>query len=237
MSDTKLFPSDGTARMLDRVRPERLTQQQQLFVREYLIDLNATQAWIRAGGNPVNADKVGAKMMKKGTLVQIAVARAMAERSARVGITGDRVLRQFARIAFGDPRVLFRDDGSLRPPTEYSEDDASMIEGVKTRRIVELDGDGKMQQAEIQEVKIASQVGALTALGRHLGLFNDKLDVTVNGSLAARLQEAYKRTGTKPGGTGQLTAPDGATVDVEYEEVDADYGYPTEDDDLVEMLK
>lgn len=180
--------------MLRRKTPEVLTEQDELFVREYLVDLNATQAWIRAGGNPATADKVGPRKAKHG-LVQIAIARALAERSKRVGITADRVLMEIARIALGDPRVLFRPDGSLRAPTEYTEDDAAMIEGIKTRRIVEVGEDGKMQQAEIQEVKLASKIGALTQLGRHLGLFNDKLEVTVNTPLAQSLDAAFKRTG------------------------------------------
>ena len=184
--------------MLRRQKPEVMTEQDKLFVTEYLIDLNATQAWIRAGGNPTNADKVGPRKLKPGTLVSIAVARALAERSKRVGITADRVLMEIARIALGDPRVLFRADGSLRAPTEYTEDDAAMIEGIKTRRIVEVGEDGKMQQAEIQEVKLASKIGALTQLGRHLGLFNDKLEVTVQTPLAQSLDAAFKRTGRQP---------------------------------------
>ena len=124
--------------MMKRKRPERLTPHEELFVKEYLVDLNATQAWIRAGGDPTFASRVGPAKLKAGTLVSIAVGRALAERSKRVGITADRVLMEIARVALGDPRVLFRPDGSLRAPTEYNEDDAAMIEGIKTRRIVEV---------------------------------------------------------------------------------------------------
>lgn len=220
-----------------RATPEQLTRQQELFVREYLVDLNATAAWIRAGGNPINADKVAAKMMKKGTLVQIAVARAIAERSQRVGITADRVLQEVARIAFGDPRVLFREDGALRAPTEYGADDAAMIEGIKTRRIVEADGEGKMVPVEIQEVKLASKAGALGMLMRHLGLNNDKLDVTLNVPLAQALQEAYQRTGMQRPQIAEATTPDGETIDVEYEDVTETGQEGADDIDLAELLK
>jgi phage terminase small subunit len=204
------FVNGNLDAMLRRKTEERLTEQDELFVREYLVDLNATQAWIRAGGNPSTADKVGPRKAKHG-LVSIAIARALAERSKRVGITADRVLMEIARIALGDPRVLFRPDGSLRAPTEYTEDDAAMIEGIKTRRIVEVGEDGKMQQAEIQEVKLASKIGALTQLGRHLGLFNDKLEVTVNTPLAQSLDAAFKRTGRQR-----------LVVDSTAEEIDAE---------------
>lgn len=219
-----------------------LTPQQEIFVREYLIDMNGQAAWIRAGGSPVTAAQTVSKMMRKGTAVQIAVARAMAERSIRTGITSDRVLQEIAKVAFGDPRVLFREDGSLRPPHEYSPDDAAMIESVKTRRIVEVGidpdnpGKQKLVPVEIQEVKLASKMTALQALMRHLGLNNDKLDVTINTPLAQRLQEAYRRTGR-----GELTARDGDVVDVEYEDVtdatDESGGQKPQNDDLADLLR
>lgn len=226
--------------MLRRQRPEVMTEQDKLFVTEYLIDLNATQAWIRAGGNPTNADRVASKKMRPGTLVHIAVARARAERSKRVGITADRVLMEIARIALGDPRVLFRDDGSLRAPTEYTEDDAAMIEGIKTRRIVELgideDGKQKMQNVEIQEVKLASKIGALTQLGRHLGLFNDKLEVTVQTPLAQSLEEAFKRTGRA-----KLTGDNSGRemIDGDAEDVTGEDGREAvqESDDQIELRR
>ena len=183
--------------MLRRKHPEQLTPQDELFVLEYLVDLNATQAWIRAGGNPATADKVGPRKIKHG-LTGMAIARAQAERAKRVGITAERVLQEQARIAFGDPRAVLNRDGSLKSPHEMNEDDAAMIEGVKTRRIVEVGPDGKMQQAEIQEVKLASKQAALSALMRHLGMNNDKVELTVTTPLAQSLDAAFKRTGRRP---------------------------------------
>lgn len=228
------------AKSVQRQKPEQLTPQQELFVREYLIDLNAEQAWIRTGGSPANARNITGRFMRKGHIVQVAVARAMAERSARTGITADRVLREVAKVAFGDPRVLFRDDGSLRAPHEYGDDDSAMIEGVKTRRIVEVamdpenEGKQKLVPVEIQEVKLASKTAALNMLMRHLGLNNDKLDVTINTPLAQRLQEAYKRTGR-----GELTTPEGEVVDVDYEEItdDESEGEAPVDDELQRLLR
>jgi len=199
------------ARLMERKQDARLTPQQELFVLEYMIDLNATQAAIRAGYPPTTATNTAAKMMKRG-LVKDAVARAMAARSRRTGVTADRVIREAAKVAFGDPRVLFREYGALRAPTEYDEDDAAMIEGIKTRRIVEVGADGEMVPVEIQEVKLASKMGALTLLAKHLGLLTDKLDVNVN-SIAVRLDEAFKRMGM---------APKGQIIDAEVDEPEDD---------------
>lgn len=222
--------------LTSRKEPERLSQQQELFVLEYMIDLNQTQAAIRAGVHPVYAQKTAAKWMKPGHLVNAAVARATAARSVRVGISGDRVLQELGRMAFGDTRTIFRDDGSLKAPTEYDADDAAMIEGIKTRRIVEIavgdDGKQKLVPVEIQEVKLVSKTTALGMLMRHLGMNNDKLDVTVT-PLAEALNAAYARMG-KSLKTGQIDTEEGP-IEVEYEEIDDDL--PEGYDEVAEMLK
>lgn len=76
----------------------KLTAKQQTFVEEYLIDLNATQAAIRAGYSAKNADKIGSELLGK-TRVAEAVSMAMAERSRRTGINQDRVLQEIAKLA------------------------------------------------------------------------------------------------------------------------------------------
>ena len=76
-----------------------LTQKQKLFIDEYLIDLNATQAAIRAGYSPNNADKIGSELLGK-TRVSDAIKTAMAERSKRTGVNADRVVQELAKIAF-----------------------------------------------------------------------------------------------------------------------------------------
>ena len=73
-----------------------LTPKQKLFVDEYLIDLNATQAAIRAGYSPSNADKIGSELLGK-TRVSDAIKTAMAERSRRTGINQDRILTELPR--------------------------------------------------------------------------------------------------------------------------------------------
>ncbi len=183
--------------VVSRTRPEELTPFQKLFILEYLIDLNATAAFIRAGGDPFIAEKQAPRLLRRGHLVARHIKIALAERAARVGISADRVIREWGRMAFGDVRNVLREDGSLKNPHEYTEDDAAMIKGVKTRRIVELDADGKMQQAEITEITFIDRLSATNAVAKHLGMLNDKLDITVT-SVATRMEEAMRRTGRRP---------------------------------------
>lgn len=79
-----------------------MTKKQKRFVDEYLIDLNATQAAIRAGYKAKNgqrASEIGHELLQK-TQVSEAISEAIAERSKRTGINADRVLLELARIAF-----------------------------------------------------------------------------------------------------------------------------------------
>jgi phage terminase small subunit len=172
-----------------------LSVMRERFVAEYLIDLNGTAAAIRAGYEPTKAGAAAAKLMKPGSVTANAVARAMAARATRTGITQDRVLRELGRIAFADPRCTLNEDGTLKPPSQLDDNDAAVVAGVKSRRMVELNPEtGKIQQAEVQEVKFHDKLNALDKIARHLGMYNDKLDVTVT-SLAQRLDDAFKRTG------------------------------------------
>lgn len=206
-------------------RNGKMTELQERFVLEYLIDLNATAAAIRAGYDPVTASRLAPKMVKPSTLTGMAIARAKAAREVRVGLSADRVLEVLGKIVNGDRRSVFREDGTLKAPHEFDSDDQALIEGVKTRRIVELDENGKMRQAEVQEVRLASLTPAITLAMRHLGLLNDKLELAVQTPLSQRLAEAM-RNNARPKLTGTDDSAD--VVDVEYEDITE--AAPGEDD-------
>lgn len=150
----------------------KLTAKQQLFVDEYLIDLNATQAAIRAGYSVNNADKIGSELLGK-TRVSEAVAERMAERSRRTGVNQDRVVLELAKIAFvniGD--LIDLDNGSVLPNAKS--DDLACIESFKYK-----ESDNEYGGSVEREVKVGSKLKALELLGKHLGMWNDKVDVNV----------------------------------------------------------
>ena len=150
----------------------KLTKKQQLFVDEYLIDLNATQAAIRAGYSANSARDIGCENLTKPNIQQ-AIAEHMAERSKRTGVNQDRIVIELAKIAFvniGD--LIDLKNGSIL--TTAKTDDLACIEGFKYK---ESDNDygGSVER----EVKFASKLRALELLGKHLGMWNDKLDVNI----------------------------------------------------------
>jgi len=79
----------------------KLTAKQLVFIEEYLIDLNATQAAIRAGYSKKTAQQVGSQNLSK-LVIQTAIQKAMDQRSERTGITAVKVLDAIAEIGFAD---------------------------------------------------------------------------------------------------------------------------------------
>lgn len=150
----------------------KLNRKQQAFVDEYLIDLNATQAAIRAGYSVDSAKEIGCENLTKPN-IQEAVARAMAERSRRTGINQDRVVLELAKIGFVKITDIVDNTGKIKDTA--TDDDLACIESVKYKR-----SDSECGSSVEREVKIASKLKALELLGKHLGMWNDKIDLNVS---------------------------------------------------------
>lgn len=149
----------------------KLTVKQQRFVDEYLIDLNATQAAIRAGYSVRTANEQGSQLLAK-LSIQQAIAEKMAERSKRTGVNQDRVVLELAKIALVKMTDIVDNQGRIKDTA--AEDDLACIESVKYKES-ESDTGSSVER----EVKIASKLKALELLGKHLGMWNDKLDVNI----------------------------------------------------------
>lgn len=149
----------------------KLTEKQQRFVDEYLIDLNATQAAIRAGYSAKTADVQGSRMLGI-VKVQQAISEAMAERSKRTGVNQDRVVLELAKIAFVKMTDIVDSQGRIK--STATEDYLACIESMKYKES-ESDTGSSVER----EVKISPKLKALELLGKHLGIWNDKLDVNI----------------------------------------------------------
>lgn len=150
----------------------QLSEQRQRFVDEYLIDLNGTQAAIRAGYSPKTANEQAARLLAN-VSIQEAIAKAMAERSKRTGINQDRVVLELAKIAFVKMTdVVDPDTGEIL--SNASDDDLACIESVKFKQ-----SDNQYGGSIEREVKLSPKMKALELLGKHLGMWNDKIDVNV----------------------------------------------------------
>ena len=144
----------------------KLTVKQKRFVEEYLIDLNATQAAIRAGYSPNSARDIGSENLTK-PHIRARVEEALAERSKRTGINADRVVRELARIAFVNAADVINFDTATLSENA-SEDDTAAIASVKVKTIPTDAGEGVER-----EIRMCDKLKALELLGKHLGMFNN----------------------------------------------------------------
>ena len=150
-----------------------LTEKQRRFVDEYLIDLNATQAAIRAGYSVKTAREQASQNLTK-LNIQQAISEKMAERSKRTGVNQDRIVLELAKIAFVNAAdVIDSDDATIKAGA--TADDTAAIQSVKVKVIPTKEGEGVER-----EIRLNDKLKALELLGKHLGMWNDKLDVNVN---------------------------------------------------------
>lgn len=141
-----------------------------------MIDLNATQAAIRAGYSSKTADTQGPRLLQN-VSIRARIDAAMAEQSRRTGVNADRVVRELARIGFVNATdVINMDEATIR--NDAGRDDTAAIASVRVKVIPGEDGNGTER-----EIKLAGKTKALELLGRHLGMFNDKLSVTAEGAV------------------------------------------------------
>ena len=149
-----------------------LNPRQEAFVREYLIDLNATQAYIRAGYAPAKANINGTKLISKDS-IQAAIQLGMKKREERTQVTMDQVLKYWADLAFTPMDELFDQgpDGTLIPKAFDQMTDRAK------RCISELKSQFDKDGAGWQSIKRLDQLKASEMIAKHLGMFIERREV------------------------------------------------------------
>lgn len=158
----------------------KLTPKQGRFVEEYLVDLNATQAAIRAGYSEKTAAVVGYENLRK-PHVAAAVEKAVSERSDRTKVTSDTVVEELAKIGFSDMRRFssWGPDGVNIISSESLEDEhAACVSEVSSQKTVTTDKYGATTQVVNSKMKLYDKLGALNSLGKHLNMFVERKEVT-----------------------------------------------------------
>jgi phage terminase small subunit len=179
-----------------------LTPKQETFCQEYLKDLNGTQAAIRAGYSEKTAQEQSSELLSKPMVLQ-RVNELKAERSARIQVSADDVLKELIRIAYADPRSVMSwgPDGVLLQDSSLLTDDAAAL--------VSEVSETKSNAGSSVKIKLHDKLSALDKLGRHLKLFTDKIETTgkdggpiqVNTSLTESDRELIMRYASNNTGT------------------------------------
>lgn len=162
----------------------KLTEKQRSFIEEYLVDLNATQAALRAGYSEKTAYSQGQRLLKN-VEIQDIIQERMKERSKRTEVTSDRVVEELAKIAFSDLKdfVHWDENGVTILDSEHV-DGSVLAEISETTNIQTFPNGGESERIQ-KKVKPHDKMKALEMLGKHLGMFKEtvqhegKLGVTI----------------------------------------------------------
>ena len=162
-----------------------MTEAQKRFCNEYLVDLNATRAY-----------KVAYKRCKKDETARVNGSRLLTianiqnyinkkieEREKRTEVTQDMVIQELAKIAFLDISKLYDKNGNLKNIQDIDKDTVKAISSLETLEEYEGYGENREKVGDTQKVKLLDKTKALELLGRHLGIFNDKINANIEGKL------------------------------------------------------
>ena len=144
----------------------KLTAKQEKFCNEYLIDLNATQAAIRAGYSSKTANRIATENLSKPVISQY-IQEQRQKTAEKAEITRDKIVNEYAKLAFFDIRKILTVDGGLKDTTEWDDDSAAAIAGLESYD--EKEPDSGMVLGTVRKIKISDKRAALDSLCKVLG--------------------------------------------------------------------
>ncbi len=154
-----------------------MTPKQKLFVKEYLVDLNATRAAIAAGYSVNGADVAGSRLLGN-VRVKAEIEQSLAKTCAKLDITVEKVLGELAKLGFSNmlDYIRVQDGEAYIDFSKLTREQAAAIQEVTVEEYSEGKGKEK-RDIKRTKFKIAEKRGSLELLGKYLKLFTDKVEV------------------------------------------------------------
>lgn len=152
-----------------------LNEKQQRFVQEYLVDLNATQAAIRAGYSAQTARQQASRLLSDDD-ISAAISNAQKEVAQKHGITVDRIVSELALLGFSNMQDYMRSTPGGDPFLDFSaltREQAAALTEVTVEDYTEGRGEDAREVKRVK-FKLADKRAALVDLGKHLGMFQEK---------------------------------------------------------------
>ncbi len=157
----------------------KLTEKQKKFIQEYLIDLNATQAAIRAGYSEKTAREIAHQNLTK-LHIQEALQQER-ERLAEISTiaTPEEILKGYTRDIRFDPRDLYDDNGNLMSVSDLEDDPALSLAGIKVTETIILGKDGEDKVVKrTTDYKLPDKKANRDSMGKTYGMFIDRKELT-----------------------------------------------------------
>lgn len=167
---------------------KRLTVKQEKFAQGLFAGLSQREAYKQAyncNNMGDNAIDVEASKLANSTKITLRIDQLNGELRMRNMVTVERVIAEYARLGFFDPRQLFNDDGSPKEIQDLDDDAAAVLAGLDVMEIYEGKGEDREFVGYLKKYKLADKKGALDSIAKHLGMFIDRsqVDVTVRQKL------------------------------------------------------
>lgn len=154
----------------------KLTAKQEMFCREYLVDLNGTEAAKRAGYAHRSAGQIAGENMKKPEILE-RIAALKAERVERVVADADYLLKRLLAEAEADLADLYTEQGSLKPVHQWPKIwRQGLVAGLEVQQQYEYVDGEKVPDGVVVKARLADRVKRLELLGKHIdvGAFAEK---------------------------------------------------------------
>lgn len=157
----------------------KLTPRQAAFVAEYLIDLNGTQAAIRAGYAATSAAETASELLRL-SKVEEAVSRGQAQREQRINIKQDDVLHEMSLLAMSRiDHYMMTDEGQVALAEGAPDGAMAAVQSIKRKTKIFRDREGNETHREYDvELRLWDKPNPLKLTGRHVGLYPNKVEVT-----------------------------------------------------------
>jgi phage terminase small subunit len=145
----------------------KLTAKQELFIQEYLVDLNAKQAAIRAGYSENTAEQQGSRLLSN-VKVAAAVEEAKAERLERTKFNADKILIHLSEITEADIGDILDEQDCFLPVKQWPKIWRQMLTGMDVRKEFEGRGDDREHVANTIKVKFLDRLKGIEMIGKHV---------------------------------------------------------------------
>lgn len=154
-----------------------LTRKQQVFVAEYLKDLNATRAAIAAGYSKKRASVAGAELVRNRKVSEIIDGK-LGKRLEKLDVSSEKILAELEKLAYFDPVDLFESDGSVKMIKDIPEPTRKVLAGFEVSEIFDgASGEQKHAIGLLKKIKVSDRIRALELLGKYKALWTEKVDV------------------------------------------------------------
>lgn len=174
------------------MKPGGVHQRRTRFIKEYLIDQNATRAAKAAGYSEKSAHAQGSRLLKHAE-VRSQLETANTKANSKMDLTVERVKQEIARLAYCDPAAFFNADGSCKQMGDLDEDSRRAIAGFEMAELFTGNGEDRGLAGYVKKFKLADKGRALELAARHLKMLTDKVELSASDEIVKRLMDGRRR--------------------------------------------